>query len=231
MILKSREKGCYLEDIAANTGCSVSTVQRSLKRQGPPARRRQGIRVSKLDDFKLHIDHLLTENVWNAEVIFAEIKERGYTGEVTILRNYIQPRRVMHPGKVTTRYETESGHQLQHDWGELMVEVGGELSKVYFSVITLGYSRRFYAWAAFSNDAEHTYESLIRSFEWFAGVMISGSLLPYLLDQPLPDYNTSPLRWLLPDYWWEWVPPLAVAAPVVMECVDWHDCRFAHWLP
>ena len=170
MILKSREKGCYLEDIAANTGCSVSTVQRSLKRQGPPARRRQGIRVSKLDDFKLHIDHLLTENVWNAEVIFAEIKERGYTGEVTILRNYIQPRRVMHPGKVTTRYETESGHQLQHDWGELMVEVGGELRKVYFSVNTLGYSRRFYAWAAFSNDAEHTYESLIRSFEWFGGV-------------------------------------------------------------
>ena len=35
---------------------------------------------------------------------------------------------------------------------------------------TQGYSRRFYAWATFSNDAEHTYESLIRSFEWFGGV-------------------------------------------------------------
>ena len=170
MILKSREKGCYLEDIAADTGCSVSTVKRTLKRQGPPARRRPGIRVSKLDDFKPHIDNLLAENVWNAEVIFADIKERGYTGGITILRDYIQPKRIMRQSKATTRYETEPGHQLQHDWGELMVEVGGELRKVYFSVNTLGYSRRFYAWAAFSNDAEHTYESLIRSFEWFGGV-------------------------------------------------------------
>ncbi|USE34126.1 DDE-type integrase/transposase/recombinase [Endozoicomonas sp. SCSIO W0465] len=37
-------------------------------------------------------------------------------------------------------------------------------------VNTLGFSRRFFAWAAFTNDAEHTYESLIRSFEWFGGV-------------------------------------------------------------
>ncbi len=34
----------------------------------------------------------------------------------------------------------------------------------------MGYSRRFFAWAAIKNDAEHTYESLIRSFEWFGGV-------------------------------------------------------------
>lgn len=35
---------------------------------------------------------------------------------------------------------------------------------------TLGYSRRFHAWAAYREDAEHTYEGLIRSFEWFGGV-------------------------------------------------------------
>lgn len=169
MIKQAREKGCYLEDIACQRGCSVSTVKRALKRQGPPPKRRSGIRASKLDDFKPVIDALLGENVWNAEVIFAEIKEQGYGGGVTILRDYIQPKRTMRESKGTTRYETTPGHQLQHDWGELFVEVAGEIRKVYVSVNVLGYSRRFYAFAAFSNDAEHTYESLIRAFEWFGG--------------------------------------------------------------
>lgn len=169
MIKQARDKGCYLEDIACQRGCSVSTVKRALRRQGPPPKRRPGIRPSKLDDFKPTIDALLTENVWNAEVIFAEIKEQGYAGGITILRDYIQPRRTLRESKATTRYETAPGHQLQHDWGELFVEVAGELRKVYVSVNVLGYSRRFYAFAAFSNDAEHTYESLIRAFEWFGG--------------------------------------------------------------
>jgi len=38
------------------------------------------------------------------------------------------------------------------------------------AVNTLGYSRRFHFWAAPRMDAEHTYESLIRRFEYFGGV-------------------------------------------------------------
>lgn len=170
MIKQARDKGCYLEDIACQSGYSVSTIKRALKRQGPPPKRRPGIRPGKLDDFKPMINALLADNVWNAEVIFAEIKEQGYTGGMTILRDYIHPRRTLRESKATTRYETNPGQQLQHDWGELHVEVAGELRKVYISVNVLGYSRRFYAWAAFSNDAEHTYESLINTFQWFGGV-------------------------------------------------------------
>ena len=169
MIKQARDKGCYLEDIACQTGYSVSTVKRALRRKGAPPKRKPGIRPGKLDDFKSTVDAFLTENIWNAEVIFAEIKERGYTGGITILRDYIQPKRSLRECKATTRYETAPGHQLQHDWGELTVEITGELRKVYVSVNVLGYSRRFFAWAAYSNDVEHTYESLIRTFEWFGG--------------------------------------------------------------
>jgi transposase len=35
---------------------------------------------------------------------------------------------------------------------------------------TLGYSRRFHFWGTDSEDAEHTYEALVRTFEWFGGV-------------------------------------------------------------
>ena len=42
---------------------------------------------------------------------------------------------------------------------------------VHCLVNTLGYSRRFHFWCTTCEDAEHTYEGLIRSFEWFGGVV------------------------------------------------------------
>ncbi len=41
---------------------------------------------------------------------------------------------------------------------------------MHFAVATLGYSRRFHFWAGAREDAEHTYEGLIRAFEHFGGV-------------------------------------------------------------
>lgn len=48
--------------------------------------------------------------------------------------------------------------------------VAGETRRVHFMVNTLGYSRRFHFWCTDSEDAEHTYEGLIRTFEHFGGV-------------------------------------------------------------
>lgn len=116
-----------------------------------------------------YIDMRLAENVWNSEVIFAEIKAMGYTGGRSMLRYYIQPNRKMRPSKRTVRFETQPGYQLQHDWGEVEVEVAGQRCKVNFAVNTLGFSRRFHVFAAPKQDAEHTYESLVRAFRYFGG--------------------------------------------------------------
>lgn len=170
MIRDLRNQGRYLKDIAQELNCSPKTVSRAIKRQGPPPERKAGVRKSKLDDFKPRIDQWLSEGIWNAEVIFSKLVIEGYQGSRTLLRRYIHPKRTLRKSQATTRFETDPGHQLQHDWGELMVEIGGAMEKVYFSVNTLGFSRRFFVWAAPSNDAAHTYESLVRSFEWFGGV-------------------------------------------------------------
>lgn len=58
---------------------------------------------------------------------------------------------------------------MQNDWGETWTQIGGKRTKVYFQVNTLGYSRRFHLWCTDSLDAEHTYEGIIRSFEYFGG--------------------------------------------------------------
>jgi transposase len=169
-VLKSlSQRGVFQKDIATELGVHPRTVSRALKRNGVSERegKKSG---SKLDPHKPTIDRLLSEGVWNVKVIWREIEAEGYTGRYTILRDYIQPKRALRPGRATVRFETAPGQQLQTDWGETEVEIAGQPTTVSFIVNTLGYSRRFHFWCTESQDAEHTYEGLIRSFEYFGGV-------------------------------------------------------------
>jgi len=163
------QRGVYLKDIAAELEVHPRTVTRALQRGGAPKPERK-LRSSKLDPYKAKVDELLGEEVWNSMVILREIQVLGYEGSRTILREYIQPKRVLRPGRATVRFETEPGKQLQSDWGEVVTEIGGIRCKVHFIVNELGYSRRFHFWCTDSEDAEHTYEGIIRSLEYFGGV-------------------------------------------------------------
>lgn len=164
-----KKRGIYTKDIAAELDVHPRTVSRALKRGSAPERTRKQ-RASKLDPYKSTIDRLLSEGVWNAVVILREIQALGYDGGDTILRDYIQPKRPQRQSKATVRFETPPGRQLQSDWGEIVTDIAGVETKVYFIVNQLGFSRRFHFWCANSLDAEHTYEGLIRSFEYFGGV-------------------------------------------------------------
>lgn len=118
MIKQMRLQGAYIVNIATLIGCTEKTVRRYLKYPEPPARKTRH-KMAKLKPFMDYIDMQLAENVWNAEVIFQEIKTMGYTGGRSMLRYYIQPKRKMRPSKKTVRFETQPGYQLQHDWGKL----------------------------------------------------------------------------------------------------------------
>jgi len=164
-----KKRGVYLKDIAEELEVHARTVKRALQR-GRAAKPERKVGPSKLDRYKVKVDELLGEGIWNSMVILREIQALGYEGGRTMLRLYIQPKRVLRPGRATVRFETEPGKQLQSDWGEVVVEIAGIRRKVYFIVNELGYSRRFHFWCTDSQDAEHTYEGLIRSFEYFGGV-------------------------------------------------------------
>ncbi len=169
MVMKAlHQRGVYLKDIADELGVHPKTVSRALKRNSAPERERKK-RGSQLDAHKATIDRLLGEGVWNAMVILREIQAEGYSGGITVLRDYIRPKRALRPSRATVRFETEPGQQMQSDWGEVVVEIAGQPMKVCFIVNELGYSRRFHFWCTDSLDAEHTYEGIIRSFEYFGG--------------------------------------------------------------
>lgn len=63
-----------------------------------------------------------------------EIQQAGYRGGQTILRDHVHPKRVLRGSPATVRFETEPGKQLQSDWGEVVVEIAGQMRKIYFIV-------------------------------------------------------------------------------------------------
>lgn len=168
-ITTQKDKGIYLKDIAAELGMHPKTVSRALLRGGPPSGKRFGARKSKLDPYKPIVDGLLQEGLWNGMVVLRKIQEAGYEGKICIVRDYIRPKRSLRKSRATVRFETPPGKQMQSDWGEITTIIGDEARKVYFIVNELGYSRKFHFWATDSQDAEHTYEGIILSFEYFGG--------------------------------------------------------------
>ena len=169
MIQALAQRGLYLCDIATQVGVHPRTVRRALARGGAPASR-PSRRGSRLDPYRTVIDRLLAEGVWNAVVIFRELQAKGYMGRLSILRDYIRPKRALRVRRATVRFETAPGHQLQSDWAEQRTQIAGQSTVVHFIVNTLGFSRRFHFWCTDREDAEHTYDGLIRSFEWFGGI-------------------------------------------------------------
>lgn len=108
--------GCTSRTSPSRWGVHPKTVSRALARGTVPSGERTK-RGSKLDAYKATVDRLLGEGVWNAVVIHREIETEGYTGGITTLRVYINPKRslrakrqletpiVLHHGRMSPKAE------------------------------------------------------------------------------------------------------------------------------
>jgi len=72
--------------------------------------------------------------------------------------------------EATVRFETPAGKQLQCDFGEMRVLVGGEPTKVHLFVGTLGYSRRPYVEPFEHERVGNWLTALENSFRHFGGI-------------------------------------------------------------
>ena len=140
-----REEGVPKARIANQLGVSRQTVYNHTNRQEPFPKPRAA-RASKLDAFKGYIRMRLEQFDLPGTVLLREVQKQGYTGGVTILREFVRPLKEALIRRVTERFETLPGRQAQMDWGECgAIQVGGERKKLYVFVLVLGYSRMTYA--------------------------------------------------------------------------------------
>ena len=142
-----RRQGLSICAIAAVTGFDRKTVRRYLAeperqpRYGPRPKR-----ASALDAFKGYLEERLSAGVWNAAVLLRELRERGYAGGYTVLKDYLQPKREASRLTAVRRFETPPGRQAQVDWGHLgTLGIEGRESKLSGFTFTLGYSRMLMA--------------------------------------------------------------------------------------
>lgn len=180
--------------IARRLGVSRQTVYNHLKRTEPFPKPRAA-RPSKLDPFKDYIRTRLEQFDLPATVLLRELRERGYSGGVTILREFVRPLKKQLIRRVTERFETMPGRQAQIDWGECgTIEVGGERKKLYLFVMVLGYSRMLYGCFTTSSKRPVLLACLARAF---AALGVPAEILVDNMKQAVDqhDVSTGTVRW------------------------------------
>jgi transposase len=161
-MLRLKALGWGVRRIASALGCSHMTVRRYLAAGGWMPYRGRG-RPRTLAGLEDWVAERFRRHAGNADVVRQELeREKGIRLTLrTVEREVSHLRRELEAeARATIRFETPPGKQLQIDFGERRVSIGGETVKVYLFVATLGYSRRLYV-QPFRNERQES---------WFAGV-------------------------------------------------------------
>ena len=134
----------------SKTGLTRSKA-RTLKKKGfrvtPHGRCGMKAEVTVLTGFTDMIDDLLRGGVTNSSVCFDRVKEKGYRGGLTTVKDYIAAHRHLVPAKRKVevepqgnrgrRYRTGPGECYQMDWGFVKVEdwLGNEYRVACFAMV------------------------------------------------------------------------------------------------
>ncbi len=178
-IITMYHDGWSKRGLARHFKMSRNTIRRILNKN--QAHRDQGhsvlepgstSRTSKLDIHMPRIKELLEQFPdITGQRLFEELKDDGYTGGITIVRERLARIRPRPKKSPVIRFETSPGEQAQMDWSPYTIRFAkaGKQTVLCFSYI-LGYSRRQYI--DFTRDRQ--FFTLIRrhqdAFAYFGGV-------------------------------------------------------------
>ena len=169
-VISMHKAGVPIKEIARELGISRNTVRATLKRDGPPDYSRKPM-PSKLDPHKAYLLERLREfPELSVKQLLTEIRAHGYTGGISILKDFTRPHRVPRKNAVV-RFETPPGEQAQCDYAELGIhEVRGVATKVYAFVLLLAFSRYLYVEFADSCRSDAFLAAHARAFAYFGGM-------------------------------------------------------------
>ena len=171
MIKTLYQRGLCISEIAEITGHNRRTIRKVVNGPVSPPPQERKLRSSKLDPFVPHLNQRIEDGVLNCTKLFAEIKQQGYQGGKSLVKNFVQPYRAARQAQATVRYETAPGEQAQVDWGHFgFIEHNGHPRKLYAFVMTLGWSRALYIEFTVSADAAWWLRCHVHAFEYFGGV-------------------------------------------------------------
>ncbi len=171
-MVRLQELGWGTRRIARELGCSRTTVRHYLVQGEWHGYRRCG-RRSKLADETAWLRERLIRHQGNADVVRQDlVREHGIAVSLRTLERAVAPFRqeLAAKARATLRFETPPGRQLQIDFGQKRVPIGGVAVPVFLFVATLGYSRLLYA-QPFRHERQSAWlAGLEAAFHHFGGV-------------------------------------------------------------
>lgn len=155
--------------VANRFGVHHSTVRRALE-EGPDSG--EDAPGSILDAYKPFLVERLTDAPELSSVrLHAELRERGYTGGVAVVRRYVAKVRQPRARKSYLRIETEPGEQAQVDWGSFgHLRIGSHQRPLSAFAMVLSWSRALFVDFALDQRMETFLAMHRRALEYFGGV-------------------------------------------------------------
>jgi transposase len=167
------QRGWKVKRIARELGVARNTVRRYL-RGGEAAERQEHLACRRLDETERREAARLLDGAaeGNAVVVARLLRDQGVEASVrTVQRAVAEHRRQRRAAEVATvRFETAPGEQMQIDFGEKRVSIGGQLVKVLLFVAVLSYSRRIFVRAFLAQRQDDWREGLMGAFRHFGGL-------------------------------------------------------------
>ena len=155
--------------IARQLGISRQTIYNWIDEPDDKARRVH--RPSKLDSYRPYIQGRLERFDLPATVLLREIREQGYDGGITILREHVAEIKDRQITRLVDRFETEPGRQAQVDWkscGTIMHN--GHRRRLSLLSVVFGYSRLIWARFVVSERRPVLMELLEQCFREVGGI-------------------------------------------------------------
>jgi transposase len=159
------ETYCQIHDHRTRQGLTITQTARALglhpdtvshwSRREHFRRRAAPKRASRLDPYKGQIVRWLDTHPYSAQQLFQRLRETGYAGGLTIVKNYVRQVRPPHQ-KAFLKLSFAPGECAQVDWGDYgTIAVGSTRRRLSFFVYVLCYSRQMYVEFTVSQTMEH----------------------------------------------------------------------------
>jgi transposase len=108
---------------------------------------------------------------YSAQILFQELRQRGYPGSYDTVKLFVQPLRTAQLGaeRALLRFETPPGQQSQIDWGTATVPFRTRPQVRHVFVLTLGFSRRSYYRCCPNETLPQFLDAHEQAFAYFGG--------------------------------------------------------------